>query len=176
MEKLKNKKMAVRLLWATFGSLLFAAGVNIIILPLHLYNGTFLGIAQLIRTFLVDYLKIAALSGINLDGIIFWLLNVPLFFMAWKVLGRGFFWLSVYTTTIETLFMTFIPIPNTPIIEDYRRACCWCRNRNDPERGKLRRRPGYTRNGMCEEIPVIQCWKSKYSYEYFRVWNLFYDI
>ena len=54
MEKLKNKKMAVRLLWATFGSLLFAAGVNIIILPLHLYNGTFLGIAQLIRTFLVD--------------------------------------------------------------------------------------------------------------------------
>ena len=123
MEKLKNKKMAVRLLWATFGSLLFAAGVNIIILPLHLYNGTFLGIAQLIRTFLVDYLKIAALSGINLDGIIFWLLNVPLFFMAWKVLGRGFFWLSVYTTTIETLFMTFIPIPNTPIIEDYLTAC-----------------------------------------------------
>lgn len=57
MEKLKNKKMAVRLLWATFGSLLFAAGVNIIILPLHLYNGTFLGIAQLIRTFLVDYLE-----------------------------------------------------------------------------------------------------------------------
>ena len=46
MEKLKNKKMAVRLLWATFGSLLFAAGVNIIILPLHLYNGTFLGIAD----------------------------------------------------------------------------------------------------------------------------------
>ena len=42
MEKLKNKKMAVRLLWATFGSLLFAAGVNIIILPLHLYNGKYL--------------------------------------------------------------------------------------------------------------------------------------
>ena len=57
MEKLKNKKW-LYVFWANIGSLLFAAGVNIIILPLHLYNGTFLGIAQLIRTFLVDYLKI----------------------------------------------------------------------------------------------------------------------
>ena len=86
MEKLKNKKMAVRLLWATFGSLLFAAGVNIIILPLHLYNGTFLGIAQLIRTFLVDYLKIAALSGINLDGILFLFFNfsIPFFLLTYS--------------------------------------------------------------------------------------------
>ena len=38
MEKLKNKKMVIRVAWATLGSLLFATGVNIIILPLHLYN------------------------------------------------------------------------------------------------------------------------------------------
>lgn len=123
MEKLRPNKMVSRVAWATAGSLLFAAGVNIIILPLKLYNGTFLGIAQLIRTFLVDYLQIEALAGINLDGIIFWLLNVPLFYLAWTVLGKSFFFLSVYTTTVETLFMTFIPIPAQPIIDDYLTAC-----------------------------------------------------
>ena len=51
----------------------------------------FLGIAQLIRTFLVDYLKIAALSGINLDGIYFLVIKCTVVFHGMEVLGRGIF-------------------------------------------------------------------------------------
>ena len=46
-----QKKQLTGLFYAVCGGVLFAAGVNLFITPLDLYNGGFMGIAQLIRTF-----------------------------------------------------------------------------------------------------------------------------
>lgn len=47
-----------RLATAVLGTLLFAAGVNLFIVPISLYSGGFLGIGMVLRTLLVDYAHI----------------------------------------------------------------------------------------------------------------------
>lgn len=56
MEWSNKKRAMAQLGWTFLGSLLFALGVNLIIMPLNLYNGGFMGVAQLIRTFVVSVL------------------------------------------------------------------------------------------------------------------------
>lgn len=109
--------------WAIGGSFLFAAGVNLVITPLGLYNGGFMGTAQLIRTFLVSYLHMNFLGQFDLAGIIYFMINVPLLYLAWKHMGKIFFVRTLITVIIQTGFLTLIPIPKTPIIEDYLTAC-----------------------------------------------------
>lgn len=112
----------VQLGWTFLGSLLFAAGVNLIIMPLKLYNGGFMGVAQLIRTFIVSVLHVDA-GNIDLAGIIFYILNVPLFYLAWKGIGKSFCVRTVIAATMESVLLTAIPIPAEPVISDMLTAC-----------------------------------------------------
>lgn len=117
------KKKVIQMSWAICGSFLFAVGVNLIITPLGLYNGGFMGTAQLIRTFLVEFLNLSFLGSFDLAGIIYFCINLPLLYLAWKEMGRGFFIRTLITVVIQTAFLTFIPVPRVPIIEDYLTAC-----------------------------------------------------
>ena len=108
--------------WTFLGSLLFALGVNLIIMPLNLYNGGFMGVAQLIRTFVVSVLHVDA-GNIDLAGIIFYILNVPLFYLAWKGIGKSFCIRTVIAATMESVLLTVIPIPTEPIVSDMLTAC-----------------------------------------------------
>ncbi len=117
-----KKRAMAQLGWTFLGSLLFAAGVNLIIMPLKLYNGGFMGVAQLIRTFIVSVLHVNA-GNIDLAGIIFYILNVPLFYLAWKGIGKSFCVRTVIAATIESVLLTAIPIPTEPIIGDMLTAC-----------------------------------------------------
>lgn len=109
--------------WAISGVFLFAVGVNLIITPLGLYNGGFMGVAQLIRTFLVDFLDLGFLGQVDIAGIIYLLINIPLLYLAWKSMGRAFFIRSIITILVQTVFLTLIPIPKAPIIPDMLTAC-----------------------------------------------------
>lgn len=122
MESNNKKRAMVQLGWTFAGSLLFAAGVNLIIMPMKLYNGGFMGVAQLIRTFIVSVLHVDA-GQIDLAGIIFYILNVPLFYLAWKGIGKSFCLRTVIAATMESVLLTIIPIPKTPIITDMLTAC-----------------------------------------------------
>ena len=70
------------MVYAVGGSFLFAFGVNVLITPLGLYNGGFMGIAQLIRTFIVQVIHVPVPAGVDLSGIIYFIMNIPLFYMA----------------------------------------------------------------------------------------------
>ena len=59
-----------------FGSVLFAAGVNLFIVPLNLYNGGAIGIAQIIRTLLSTFLGIN--FSFDIAGILNFCINLPL--------------------------------------------------------------------------------------------------
>lgn len=122
-EKNDRKRVFMQMCWAIGGSFLFAAGVNLIITPLGLYNGGFMGTAQLIRTFLVSYLHLSFLGQFDLAGIIYFIINVPLLYLAWKEMGRQFFIKTLITVVIQTVFLTVIPVSKTPVIEDYLTAC-----------------------------------------------------
>lgn len=100
------------------GNFIFAVGVNLLINPIHLYSGGFTGISQLVRMFLVDFLHIPELPGMDYMGIIYFLLNVPLFIMAYKVMGKEFCLTTLGSIAMVSVFMALIPVPKTPIVPD----------------------------------------------------------
>lgn len=106
-----------------FGNFLFAAGVNLFIVPLGLYSGGIIGIAQIIRTVLVDSFGFTMPGGFDIAGILNLLLNIPLFLMAYRSISRKFFVKTLFGVLVQTLFLTLIMIPSQPILDDVLAAC-----------------------------------------------------
>lgn len=113
-----NRKKVERILMTVAGNVLYAAGVNLMINPIHLYSGGFTGIAQLIRLFLIGFLHIPEIPGLDYMGIIYFAINIPLFFMAYKVMGRKFCITTLISIAMASAFLAVIPVPAVPIVED----------------------------------------------------------
>lgn len=122
-ERAKKKELAIQMTYAVIGSLMFAIGVNLLIVPLGLYNGGFMGIAQLMRTAVVDFMHVPVPKGLDLSGIIYFFLNIPLLYMGLRIMGKAFAIKTLITVAVQSLWLVLIPIPSTPIIEDYLTAC-----------------------------------------------------
>jgi len=119
----QTRKLIKEIVLCAFGRFLFAVSVNIFITPLDLYSVGFTGLAQLLRTFCVNVLGIQAPAGMDLTGILFYLLSIPTFFLAWFCIGKAFFWKTLFVTTISSFFMIIVPIPDAPILDDVLTMC-----------------------------------------------------
>ena len=113
-----SKKKIDGILMTVIGNVLYAGGVNLMINPIHLYSGGFTGIAQLIRLFLTGFLHIPEIPGLDYMGIIYFAINIPLFFMAYKVMGRKFCITTLISIAMASAFLAIIPVPAVPIVED----------------------------------------------------------
>ena len=113
-----NRKKVERILMTVAGNVLYAAGVNLMINPIHLYSGGFTGIDQLIRLLLIGFLHIPEIPGLDYMGIIYFAINIPLFFMAYKVMGRKFCITTLISIAMASAFLAVIPVPAVPIVED----------------------------------------------------------
>lgn len=105
------------------GSVMFAFGINVIIIPLGLYNGGFMGIAQLLRTGMVEGLHVPVPHGMDIAGIIYFFMNIPLFYMGYRIMGKAFVVKSLLTVGLQSGLLVLIPIPQTLVIEDCLTAC-----------------------------------------------------
>lgn len=105
------------------GSVLYSMGVNFFIVPVSLYSGGVVGIAQIIRTVLIEYCHISFPGFIDISGIIYFLINVPLLILAFKEISRKFFIKTILAVGVQTLMMTLLPIPPVPILDDVLAAC-----------------------------------------------------
>lgn len=105
------------------GNFIFALGVNQIITPMNLYNGGFTGIAQLLRIFLINYVGINQIPGVDYLGIIYFIVNVPLFFYGYKVMGKEFCITSLVSIMIASLAMAVVPVAKEPLFDNYLAAC-----------------------------------------------------
>lgn len=105
------------------GALLFSFGFNIFIVPLGMYSGGLIGVAQILIALLETNTSIALPTGINITGIINFALNIPLFVLAYKSISKKFFGRTLLCVAVQTIMMTFIAIPQTPIITDTLAAC-----------------------------------------------------
>ena len=90
------------------GGVIYAVGVNMFIVPFGLYSGGIVGIAQLIRTLLADYIHIDFGSK-DVAGIIFYALNLPILIYAVPRLEKMFFLRTIVAVTALTLAMSFVP-------------------------------------------------------------------
>ena len=118
LKNLANNKRLNRIVITVLGNFSYAAGVNLMINPIHLYSGGFTGIAQLIRTFLLDFLHFPQIGTIDYMGIIYFLINVPFFIMAYRVRGRKFCLTTLVSIAMASAFLALIPVPKTPIVDD----------------------------------------------------------
>lgn len=110
-----------RLMGAVGGMLLYAIGMNLFIVPQGLYTGGVMGVCQVIRTLLTQYTGIT--FHFDIAGLIYYLVNIPLFFVAMKKLGRIFFTKTLACVTAMSLFLSLIPIPKIPIMQDILASC-----------------------------------------------------
>ena len=112
----KRRKIRIeRLVFCVVGGVLYAVGVNMFIVPFGLYSGGIVGIAQLIRTLLADFIHIDFGSK-DVAGIIFYVLNVPILIYAFPRLEKRFFIRTFVAVTSLMLAMSFIP--TDMVVED----------------------------------------------------------
>jgi uncharacterized membrane-anchored protein YitT (DUF2179 family) len=105
------------------GNLLFAIGINMIITPMNLYSSGFTGISMLLRMLVVNVLHVPQIPGVDYLGIIYYIINMPLFVLAYKALGREFCITTVISIGIAALCMSLVPVASEPIFDDYLTAC-----------------------------------------------------
>ena len=98
------------------GSALFAASINLFVVPVNLYNGGIVGLSQIFRTMLVSRMNLN--FSFDIAGVINFLINVPLFVMAYRSLSRKFFLGTLLSLITQTVCFSLIPIPAVPILDD----------------------------------------------------------
>lgn len=101
---------------AILGVALFSFAINVFIVPMGLYNGGVLGLSQLIRTFLSDTCNMN--FDFDIAGVLNFLINVPLFILAYKKISKTFFARTLLCVSVQTLCLTFIPTMKVPIVTD----------------------------------------------------------
>ena len=111
-----------RILTLIFASALVAFSINRFVAPLGFYSGGLLGVCQVIRTLLAEKAGIS-LGTADLAGILYLIANIPLLILAWRSMGRTFVFKLILCTVCQSVFMTLIPEPARPIIEDPLTAC-----------------------------------------------------
>ncbi len=104
------------------GSFIYAIGFNMFILPCGLYNGGFLGIAQLLGYFFKNVLGFTFINE-SYIGSIYFLLNIPLMILAMRVFGNDFLVKSAACITSYSLFLSVVPVATHSYMPDTITAC-----------------------------------------------------
>ena len=100
---MKIENETYKILMVIAGGFIFAAGVNLFIVPLNLYSGGVIGIAQIIRTIIIQYAHISLPANFDVAGIINFLMNLPLFILAYRSISRKFFVKTLLCVIAQTL-------------------------------------------------------------------------
>jgi len=92
------RRLLLDLLLLGMGGVIFAVGVNSILAPRHFAIGGVAGLSLIINNLV---------PALNL-GLLYLLINLPLFVTAWMVVGRRFFFYSLIGTSMLALAMALI--------------------------------------------------------------------
>jgi uncharacterized membrane-anchored protein YitT (DUF2179 family) len=96
------------------GSFLFCFAVNFFVVPNHLYTGGILGLSQLLRSIIIDTFRLNV--SFDFSGIIYYLINIPLFILAYKAVGKKFFFRTLFTVSIQAIMLSLLP--NKLLVDD----------------------------------------------------------
>ena len=116
-----NKDLVKNILISIIGSLLFGFALNFFIIPLNLYSGGFTGLSQLIE----DIINLILVKDINiqLTGIIYFCINIPLLVFSYKMIGKKFIIKSIICIFTQSIVLTLVPIPKELLLTDPLTAC-----------------------------------------------------
>ncbi len=109
-----------KVVMSVVGAFLYAFGINMFIAGLGLYSGGIMGLSQLIRNQINGFIP---LHGVNLAGIIYYIINIPIFILAYRSIGKKFLLRTLLCVTAISLFTTLIPTPAEQIVGDKLVSC-----------------------------------------------------
>lgn len=109
--------------WVGIGTLLYVAGINLFMVPHGFYTGGLMGVSQLIRTLVIDIFQIP-FGSFDFAGIILYLFNIPIYILAYRNIGKRFFFSSLICTTLMTILFSLVPIPASPLFGEDALASC----------------------------------------------------
>lgn len=118
MEQYIQKKQWTQYGLCVIGALIYAIGMNTFVASMGLYAGGVMGISQIIHSVLVQKLHVN-LRGFNLGAVLYTLLNVPLFIMAMRSIGKRFLIKTGINVVFVSIFLSLIPVPKVAIIEEH---------------------------------------------------------
>lgn len=96
------------LLLCMIGTLIYCTAFNTFIVPTHLYASGFVGISQLLAGAIGKVVHVR----FNLQAVVYFCLDVPLFLYGMKELGKKAILFTFVIVTVETFFMSVIPVPD----------------------------------------------------------------
>lgn len=111
------RTFAGRMFIATLGCVIMSIGINVFTTPLNLYTTGLMGYSQLIRSVLAEDFGIV-FAHIDLAGVLYYILSIPVFLITFRSLGRQFFLRTMVFTVVFSITTALVPVPATPIIED----------------------------------------------------------
>lgn len=121
---LKDKRLLLyegrRTLVAMLGAAIYAAGTNLFIVPSGLYSSGVMGLCQVLRTLLVEYLHMP-FGNMDIAGMIYYIINIPIFIVGYRKMGKKFLFKTLICVTVMSGGMAVIPV--TQIVEDTMLAC-----------------------------------------------------
>lgn len=110
------QRQSTRLALSIFGTFLSAFSINAFIVPMNLYTGGLLGLCQVIRTVLVEYLHLTI--PFDISGLLYLLFNLPIILFAYRTMGRSFVLRTLLCTTCCSVFLSVLPVPSVPVVDD----------------------------------------------------------
>ena len=102
------------------GTLLYALGMNLFVVPAGLYTGGIMGLSQLLRTFLLRATGWA--PAIDIAGLINYAINLPMLALAWRRLDHRVVLKTLLSVTGTTIFLSLVP--RTDILSGDQLARC----------------------------------------------------
>lgn len=106
-----ENKFMVKNLQVLAGSILFPLAVVYFIQPAGLNSGGFVGLSQIIAYLLPT-------GHFDATGIVNLCFNIPLFMLAYKGVGKKFFFRTLFSVLLQAVLMSFLPVQDTPVMAD----------------------------------------------------------
>lgn len=94
------KKLAI----VVIGAFLYAAGLNLFLIPANVYASGFTGVAQLLSSVVDQYAPFYISTGV-----LMFLLNIPIGVLGWLKVGRSFTVYSILSVALTSVFMGILP-------------------------------------------------------------------
>ena len=115
MSKIKNSAVysaALKYFLIALGALIYAAGFDFLLYPNDVVSGGVTGIAMILNK----------LAGLPI-GIMTIVINIPLFFVAWRKFGLKFIIDSLLGMVLSSVFVDLLTIPRIALTDDPLLAC-----------------------------------------------------
>ncbi len=107
----------VRYLGCIAGCLLYAGGSGRFSAPRGIYRSGFTGVSQIIRTLLVTKAGLS-FGSIDIAGILYFVMNLPVLVLAFRSMGRRFFLKTLVCVVASSFFLSVIKLPSSLLGDD----------------------------------------------------------